>query len=167
MKRINRTDPDFAERFWVRVEIGEPDECWPWTKGRTSTGYGAIGFEGTSDKAHRIAYELSFGPIPEETVVDHTCHNTDTACPGGSACLHRRCQNPGHLEAVGFGENIRRGRTGAHFSDRTHCSNGHEYTPENLLTGPSEQWRRCRECNKKRCAVYDARRRGKTSTEGK
>lgn len=45
--------------------------------------------------AHRIAYELYKGKIPDGLTVDHLCFN-------------RLCQNPQHLEAVTFEENARR-----------------------------------------------------------
>mgnify|MGYP007071623989 FL=1 len=58
--------------------------------------------------AHRAAWEVVNGPVPAGLVVDHRCHNADTACPGGPSCPHRRCCNPAHLEPVTHRTNLRR-----------------------------------------------------------
>lgn len=85
--------------------------CWPWQGSITSLGYGTAptGHRGRSVLAHRLAYVLAIGVIPPGLVIDHTCHNFDRSCPGGAQCLHRRCVNPAHLEAVTLAENVRRG----------------------------------------------------------
>lgn len=145
-------------KFWARVDVRGPEECWPWLKGK-STGYGVIWSRerGRAVKAHRVAYELTVGPIPDELVIDHTCHN-DTDCPGGSSCPHRACQNPVHLEPVEFGENITRGKAGELHRSHTHCVQGHEYTPENTLTQKG-RYRMCRECHRQNTADYRARQK--------
>lgn len=66
-------------KFWSKVQIGQPDQCWPWI-GAKSNGYGI--FE--KIKTHRIAYMLAKGPIPVGLMVRHTCDN-------------RPCCNPAHL----------------------------------------------------------------------
>jgi len=88
------------QRFWSYVNRGGPDDCWLWTGG-TSAGYGRFTPEhGVRVRAHRLAYELTVGPIPDELQIDHLCHNRDATCPGGPSCRHRRCTNPAHLEPV-------------------------------------------------------------------
>lgn len=59
--------------------------------------------------AHRWYYEQEHGPIQNGLELDHLCHNRDANCPGNE-CIHRRCVNPLHLEAVAHPENVRRGR---------------------------------------------------------
>ncbi len=75
------------ERFWAKVEKRGPDECWPWKAGKGRGGYGRIRHGGSGSKtvrAHRVAWELVYGPIPEGMDVLHNCDNPP-------------CCNPGHL----------------------------------------------------------------------
>ena len=72
-----------AERFWPKVDRRGPDECWPWLAA-TTYGYGVIGDEDARMmKAHRVAWSLIIGPIPDGLVLDHLCRNR--AC-----CVIRR-----------------------------------------------------------------------------
>lgn len=71
------------ERFWSKVDVRGPDECWPWKAG-TNKGYGTFKAFGRTVPAHRIAYELVKGPIPPGLDVLHKCDN-------------RPCCNPAHL----------------------------------------------------------------------
>lgn len=75
--------------FWAKVD--KSGDCWLWKASKTPLGYGRAIFK-TNDGwrprlAHRAAYILSKGPIPEGLVIDHLCHN-----PG--------CVNPAHLRAT-------------------------------------------------------------------
>lgn len=96
-----------TERFWEKVDrSGGPDSCWLWTGRRLPKGYGQIGFEGRPVYAHRVSWELHFGPIPLETPC--VCHN----CPGGD---NPSCVNPAHLFLdTKAGNNEDRDRKGRH-----------------------------------------------------
>lgn len=72
-----------VEVFWSRVQRGAPDECWPWDK-VGGNGYGFTWHEGKYVGAHRAAYELARGSIPEGMQVCHSCDNP-------------LCCNPAHL----------------------------------------------------------------------
>lgn len=53
-----------------------PDgECLVFTGTRTEDGYGNLSVDGRTLKAHRVAYELVHGPIPEDRVLLHSCDN--------------------------------------------------------------------------------------------
>lgn len=74
------------ERFWARVE--KAASCWLWTGRQNPNGYGEFdlqkGDRGRPARAHRVAWELTHGPVPEGLLVLHHC---DTPL----------CVNPSHL----------------------------------------------------------------------
>jgi hypothetical protein len=141
-----------AARFWAKVT--KTDTCWIWNAAGARGGYGSFNAASRTVRAHRFAYELHYGPIPEGLQVDHTCHNDDPTCRSGDNCPHRRCVNPAHLEAVTGRENTLRGETPAAINARkTHCAHGHEFTPENTYRiKPSRTQRNgargCRACRR-------------------
>lgn len=113
-----RTRGTPVERFWKKVSKDGPvpaqrpeiGPCWVWEGTITPKGYGQLWVSTRTSLAHRFAYELLVGPIPEGLTIDHLCHN-DSGCRGGNDCPHRRCVNPAHLEAVPAGVNAQ-GRNG-------------------------------------------------------
>jgi len=75
---------NMEERFWSKVLIKEPDECWIWTAFIDRHGYGRFYVDGEMMQTHRIAYTLTHGPIPPGMEVCHKCDNP-------------QCCNPNHL----------------------------------------------------------------------
>lgn len=132
-----------------------PNGCWHFTGYIAPTGYGQIG---RNIPAHRIAWEVANErPVPKGLHVDHQCHNTDPDCNDDNECLHRRCMNPDHLEAVTPQVNITRGKGFGGINARaTHCAQGHELTQSNIYYRPDRFGRLCRICR------YEA---GRRSTE--
>ena len=81
----HRTPVPAELRFWPKVR--KTDTCRLWIAGKMTDGHGSFNWNGKRSSAHRYAYELLVGPIPEGLVIDHICHNTG-------------CVNPDHLQAV-------------------------------------------------------------------
>lgn len=143
---------DIADRIAGKFEIQESG-CWMWTASLQNAGYGQFGVRVGETYiprgAHRVMYELTVGPIPAGMDLDHICHTEDPTCFAGVKCPHRRCVNPDHLEPVTRKENARRGRvdiSGHNQSTKTHCPQGHPYSPENTQLYRDGKSRRCRTC---------------------
>lgn len=135
-----------------------PGGCVIFTAKASGRGYGWIRLDGRSQPAHRVVYRLAVGPIAPGLQVDHACHNEDASCLGGETCLHRRCVNPYHLEAVTNGENARRSPltvVGRNIR-RTECVNGHPFDETNTYIRPDGGGRVCRRCRADRMRDYSA-----------
>lgn len=75
--RAHRQRVPLEVRFWSKVDkSGGPDACWPWTAYRMHHGYGVFGSNQNSMLAHRMAYLLIVGSIPDGMYVCHHCDNT-------------------------------------------------------------------------------------------
>jgi hypothetical protein len=150
------------ERLFSRGVPGR-NGCIIWTGTlHPKTGYGQLSMDGgKTTYAHRAAYLLVKGEIPEGLVIDHACHNRDPDCKGGTICIHHRCINPHHLDAVTQSENrIRSPHTKAPINGlRTHCKSGHPFTPENTRVVSTTGARVCITCHKRRQREYNAKRR--------
>jgi hypothetical protein len=135
-----------TERFWRSFEEDEATGCWVWTASRNAFDYGRISVNGKFVKAHRFAYELLVGPIPDGLVLDHLCRN-------------HPCVNPGHLEPVTSRENTLRGETipAANIA-KTHCSNGHPFNDENTLIEGTGK-RKCMVCDRQYKQTHKAEAR--------
>lgn len=129
------------ERFWRHVDRSTATACWLWSGKRGTGGYGHFYANG-HHLAHRVAYELSRGPIPAGRQLDHLCKNPS-------------CVNPEHLEPVTGYENIMRSNCLQALNARkTHCKNGHPFDDHNTWRGKEKnnrttgKRRSCKECNK-------------------
>lgn len=127
-----------SERFEEKVLKGE--NHWLWLGAKTGQGYGTI-WDNTTRRhamAHRVSWELAHGePIPDGLVIDHLCRTPS-------------CVNPDHLEAVTVSVNTERGLAGEVGGRRnrikTHCPQGHPYSPENTYYYDGGKRRVCRAC---------------------
>jgi hypothetical protein len=91
-----RTNGTFEERFWSKIVCDLTTRHWLWTGG-LSHGYGIFTSGGRNLPAHRVAWELLVGPIPDGQEIDHVCRVI--------ACVW-----PPHLEPVTHAVNIKRGK---------------------------------------------------------
>ena len=151
----------------VMERVIRSDGCWEWTGYIMTNGYGKLTHqEDISGLAHRLVYHFEVGPIPEGFELDHLCRN-------------RGCVNPEHLDVVTRRVNINRsplvrerrkrqkyealGRRLERLENsnankfKTHCPQGHPYSPEN--TRWYRNGRRCRECERIRARAAYWRRK--------
>lgn len=63
------------KRFWDKVDVCGPDQCWLWKASKTGGRYGAFSLERGKKivNAHKFSWELAYGEVPESMVVRHTC----------------------------------------------------------------------------------------------
>ena len=105
---VTKARGSLSERFWAKVDKGGPlpvyrpelGPCWLWTAACDHGGYGYLHIESRRGSpktgAHRVAYKLLVGPIPDGLDIDHLCR-----VPA--------CVRPSHLEPVTRSENTIRG----------------------------------------------------------
>lgn len=153
------TNEQREDAFWAKVNFAGPTPelaphlgpCAQWTGARSKRGEGRFGRGGrVTVLAHRFAYELVRGPIPDGLTIDHLCFNPS-------------CVNPRHLEAVAGVVNTKRAAAAGRMAVRwntglTHCKHGHEFTIENTRIG-SAGGRHCRTCDDTARAIRTERRR--------
>lgn len=83
------------QRFWSHVDrSGGPDACWPWLASCFDAGYGKFAKNQRLHYAHRFAYELAHGSVPDGLFVCHSCDSPS-------------CCNPAHLFAGTHLDNMR------------------------------------------------------------
>lgn len=134
---------DYEERRRARFDakVDKSGECWIWTGGGCGVGYGGFAWDarkGSEQRmpAHRAAWMLLVGPIPDGMTIDHTCNE-------------RRCVRPDHLQVVTMRENIRLA-----VERRTTCRRGHERNEKNTrervrpYKGGTRIVRSCRVCDR-------------------
>lgn len=92
----------FLDRFWSRIDVRGPEDCWLWTGARTSDRYGILATRAVRGSgriawtmAHRLSWELANAlPVPDEFEVCHACDNPP-------------CLNPSHLWIGTHQDNMR------------------------------------------------------------
>lgn len=111
--RRNSPYKDLNARLWEKADCSDPGGCWIWMAAVNSKGYGTTsrppvpGQKGRSPRvyAHRLAWEVVNGPIPDGLSIDHICHE-------------RRCINPAHLRLADAAEQ-QQNRPGAQANSKT------------------------------------------------
>lgn len=125
-----------ARRFWKKVK--KTPTCWLWQG--SSRRYGTIGIKNNgrwncSALAHRVSWLLSYGSIPLNQEVMHSC---DVPL----------CVNPAHLRVGTHQENmldcLRKNRLVGRKSMKS-CKYGHHYEGKDFYVN-RRGWRVCRKC---------------------
>jgi hypothetical protein len=120
--------------------IRQQDGCWLWTGMLNGHGYGLISIaKGRRHgrkmfEAHRVAYQLMVGPVPEGLELDHLCRR-------------RACVNPTHVEPVTHAINMERSR--GFRTPKLRCPAGHRLVEANIYRRP-DGFAECRECRVER-----------------
>ena len=128
---------DRAEMLLARHEVTSSG-CWEWTGyANRTTGYGIVS---RNELAHRVAYAVFVGPIPDGHQIHHACEN-------------RLCVNPEHLRAVTSLEHIRHHRA---TPDCPKC--GGTRRKQHYYKGRPNGWR-CMDCHSKRETARISRKR--------
>lgn len=107
-------NPISIARFWSKIDVRGPNDCWPWKASCDRHGYGQFKAEtgATPKRAHRVAYALICGEIEAGSVLRHSCH-TPACCnprhllPGTQADNHDDRERSGRCQREGgrFAEN--------------------------------------------------------------
>lgn len=142
-------------RFWSKVN--KTDTCWLWTGARVPSNgveYGSfhLGPRKTT-RAHRAAYLLLVGEIPDGLTLDHLCGTL-------------LCVRPDHLEPVTLRQNILRGGGPAAIHARQDvCGRGHPFSEENTHIRKGG-WRACKTCRRVSNRAAKARVAKRSMNEG-
>jgi hypothetical protein len=144
-RRSGETDADHRRTLFGRTHGDPVFGCWVWSGATNRKGYGVYIFRGKYVGAHRVAWTLFRGPIPDGLFVLHRCDNPP-------------CLNPDHLFLGTHNDNmidmVLKGR-GPVRTFKTHCKYGHEFTPQNTRITPGR--RDCRACWNRRQKDYYAK----------
>lgn len=134
---------EIVDNFHTRY-IPEPNTgCWLWMGSLDGKKYGMLQINGKMKKTHRFSWEIAHGKIPKGIHVLHKC-DTPTCC------------NPDHLFLGTNQDNVDdKMQKRRHWTfSKTHCSEGHELTPENTRIRKHDNSRCCRICERRRCSEF-------------
>lgn len=129
------------ERFNAAYLPVPESGCWLWEHA-TNGLYGVMRYNGRQEYAHRVAFALFRGPIPQGIIV---CHKCDVPS----------CVNPEHLflgtHKTNCDDKFAKGR--ANYIRRTQCIRGHTFDSDNVYVDALGN-RSCKECNRTRAREW-------------
>src|SRR5690554_1231498 len=146
MRRVARSMMVDINDLLARTKLDETTECLLWTGGTAAGNDGKgkwpkIYTDGSSLYAHRLAYQLTYGAIPEGKQIKHRCGT-------------RLCINPEHLMAITYST-----KTYLRVNNYPdHCPQGHPFAGQNLVRD-SRGTRRCRTCRRAQVAASNRKLR--------
>jgi hypothetical protein len=114
-----------SDRFWSKVRTGTEADCWEWTAGLYGgKRYGSfrVSKELGNHLAHRVAFGLSNGGIPDGMDILHRCDNP-------------RCCNPKHLFAGTAKDNVDDMMAKGRWANQTHVGGKSERRHRETLAG--------------------------------
>lgn len=134
-----------VQRFWMKVQ--KTSKCWLWLGAVSDKRYGSFHpCVGTAAvKAHKYAYELKHGSVPDGLQLDHKCRNTLCVRPSHLRLSTGKQNCANRSQAIAKRERLRVGR----------CLHGHD-----LSLHWNEKYQRCWECNRIRSRRYQQIKRG-------
>ena len=143
----------FRESYW---RFGTND-CWPWQRLKYKHGYGQFYAQGKTRRAHRVAWILKYGSIPDGMGVLHSCDNpacvnTDHLFLGDQLVNMQDCVKKNRCNRIGHHNN--------QHETKTHCIRGHAFIGENVKSHHRNRtWRKCGECARIRRRLWEKKQR--------
>lgn len=146
--------------FWAKVDQSNPTSCWIWQGTKDPKGYGHFRLDGKIRSAHRLAYELLVGPIPDGWILHHICENPSCVRAGEHVIPVER-----HTHTVDLSPRT----VAAQYAGGGSCKHGHPFDENNTRIAICEKYpnghaRRCRTCERLRLNGWERQRRSRQAT---